>query len=49
MIIEQNGFLILLAFLLLFRGVVADVIGAVMPLFLGDALVRFVVETVKIF
>ena len=49
MIIEQNGFLILLAFLLLFRGVVADVIGAVMPLFLGDELVRFVVETVKIF
>lgn len=49
MMLEQNGFLILLAFLLLFRGLISDVINTVMPLFLGDGILRLVVDTVGIF
>ena len=47
--LEQNGFLILLAFLLLFRGVVGDAISAVMPLFVGDEILWLIVDTVRIF
>ena len=49
LVLEQNGFLILVAFLLLFRGVIGEVINAVMPLFLGDGILRLVVDTVGIF
>ena len=47
--LEQNGFLIFLLFILVAQGFIGQAIGTVMPLFLGDEIVRLVVDTIGIF
>ena len=47
--LEQNGFLIFLLFILAAQGFIGQAIGTVMPLFLGDEIVRLVVDTIGIF
>ena len=49
LMLEQNGFLILLAFLLIAGSLISQAIGVVMPLFLGDDIVDLVMETINIF
>lgn len=49
LMLEQNGFLILIVFIFVAGGLIGQAIGAVMPLFLGDEIVALVRDTVKIF